>query len=46
MLESKSNSFLDKDIIFAKMTIDKNKARNLKLEKSFGFDDKEKQDSF
>ena len=45
MLESKSNSFLDKDIIFAKMTIDKNKARNLKLEKSFGFDDKEKQDT-
>ena len=44
MLESKSNSFLDKDIIFAKMTIDKNKARNLKLEKSFGFDDKEKPD--
>ena len=44
MLESKSNSFLDKDIIFAKMTIDKNKTSNLKLEKSFGFDDKEKPD--
>ena len=43
MLESKSNSFLDKDIIFAKMTIDKIKL-NLKLEKSFGFDDKEKPD--
>ena len=45
MLESKSNSFLDKDIIFAKMTIDNNKTSNLKLEKSFSFDDKEKKNT-
>ena len=45
MLESKSNLFLDKDIIFAKMTIDKNKTSILKLEKSFSFDNKEKKDT-
>ena len=45
MLESKSNLFLDKDIIFAKMTIDKNKTSILKLEKSFSFDNQEKKDT-